>query len=113
MQKDDCLFCRIAMGLEKSVVIWENKDFLAIENKYPKAPVHILVIPRVHQSKDSEMEKTDQSRWSLLMEAVFEVVRLKKLNKSGYKLASFGAGYNHFDHEHVHVMGGMESAPEA
>jgi histidine triad (HIT) family protein len=111
MHKEDCLFCQIALGRESAKVVWENEDFLAFENKYPKAPVHILVIPREHQSKDAEMLKEDQGRWALLMGAVFEVIRIKNLNKTGYKLASYGAGYNHFDHEHVHVIGGMKEPP--
>ncbi len=93
--------------------VWENDDFFVINDKYPKAPVHLLVIPKDHVSKDEKMAAQDQSHWGPLMEAVFEVVRLKKLDQTGYKLMSYGAGYNHFDHEHIHVLGGSSKQPNA
>ena len=39
------------------------------------------------------------------------MVREKGLDKRGYKLVNNGGGYNHFDHEHIHVMGGSETEP--
>lgn len=111
MHLNECLFCQIALGKEAAKVVWENEKYLAIENKYPKAPIHVLVIPKTHMSKDEEMARVDQSRWGEIMGATFEVVRLLNLDKTGYKLSTFGAGYNHFDHEHIHVIGGSKTAP--
>lgn len=109
---NDCLFCKIAAGEEASVKVWENEDFIAIENKYPVAKIHLLVMPKDHISKmELALRMTKDDFWSKMMQAVFAVVRLKGLIKTGYKLVNNGAGYNHFDHEHIHVLGGTRGEP--
>lgn len=112
MGESECLFCQIAQGQAPSVKVWEGDDFLAIENKYPKAPIHILVLPKAHVSKEKLAQGQNPEFWAKVMSAVFQVVRLKGMDKSGYKLANYGAGYNHFDHEHIHVMGGSATEPQ-
>jgi histidine triad (HIT) family protein len=109
----DCLFCKIALKQEPAFVVWENEEFIAIKNKYPKAPVHLLVIPKKHVSKKGLVSGsvTFDGFWDRIMGAVFEVIVLKKLDKNGYKLVNNGAPYNHFDHEHIHIMGGTKTEP--
>lgn len=110
--EQDCVFCEIAKGDLPSVKITENDKFMAIENKYPQAPVHILVIPKDHVSKKELVVKSPDSFWNEMMEVVFTAIKLKNLDKSGYKLVNNGAGYNHFDHEHVHILGGSDKLRE-
>lgn len=124
--KEKCLFCEIVAGREPCVKVWENEDFLAIENKYPVAPKHILIIPKEHINKKewcpassrcssglrrAKMSVTIGHFWGKMMEAVFEVVRLLALDRTGYKLVNNGAGYNHFEHEHMHILGGTRGEP--
>jgi len=112
MKRDlDCLFCQIVDGKQPSGKVWENGSFLAISNKYPKAPVHILVMPKKHESKKQLASGEGLELYQGMMEAVYAVVREKGLDKTGYKLVNNGAGYNHFDHEHIHVMGGTKTEP--
>ena len=114
MSKETCLFCEIVAGREKSEKVWESKEFLCVKNKYPKAPVHVLVMPKEHVKKDvsSDIGTSNFSIfWGTMMRAVFSVVSSLKLSKTGYKLVSNGAGYNHFEHEHIHVLGGSKSEP--
>ncbi len=114
MSEDKCLFCEIVAGREPTKKVWEDKEFLAIENKYPKAPVHVLVLPKGHAVKavtsDCESPLCGDF-WSTMMESVFKVVKYLKLDKTGYKLVNNGAGYNHFEHEHIHVLGGTKQEP--
>lgn len=119
----DCLFCKIAAKKEATVIVWENDEFIAIKNKFPVAPIHLLVIPKEHVSKRElallrpaeaglrRAKVTDSHFWSKMMVAVFEVIRQTGLDKTGYKLVNNGAGYNHFDHEHIHVLGGTKGEP--
>ncbi len=111
--EEKCLFCEIAAGREPCVKVWENGEFLAIENKYPVAPKHVLVIPKEHREKKEWTKLTKQNGqfWGKMMEAVFEVVRLLALDRTGYKLVNNGAGYNHFEHEHMHILGGSKDEP--
>lgn len=49
--------------------------------------------------------------WGKIMPVVFEVVSELGLDKTGYKLVNNGAGYNHFEHEHIHILGGTKTEP--
>lgn len=112
MKDPNCLFCKIASGEEASEKVWENDDFIAVKNKYPVATVHLLVMPKEHVSKKNLVGgMTDDNFWSKIMVAVFDVIRLFGLDRTGYKLVNNGAGYNHFDHEHIHVLGGTKEEP--
>ncbi len=44
----DCIFCKIANGEIKSEFLFENEDFFVIKDINPKAPIHLLVIPKKH-----------------------------------------------------------------
>lgn len=108
----DCLFCRIVKGTEESDKIWENEEFLCIKNKYAKAPTHVLVMPKKHiEKRQVGTASFDGVFWGKIMEAVFEVVKHLGLDKTGYKFVNNGAGYNHFEHEHIHVLGGTKEEP--
>ena len=122
MSGEKCLFCEIVAGREPGKKVWENDDFLCIENKYPKAPVHVLVMPKEHVEKSASLDSSSQTPqndggwsfdvfWGKMMGAVFGVVHKLNLSKTGYKLVSNGAGYNHFEHEHIHVLGGSKHEP--
>jgi len=109
----DCLFCGIVKGKEESVKVWENEEFLCIKNKYPKAPTHVLVMPKDHIKKqDVGVGGKDDGFWGKMMAAVFEVVKKLGLSRTGYELVNLGAGYNHFEHEHMHIKGGYKEAPQ-
>lgn len=105
------MFCAIVEGNEPSEKIWENQSFLAIKNKYPSSPVHLLVLPKQHVGKEKLVADGDAEFWGEMMTATFAVVKQAKLDKTGYKLVNNGAGYNHFDHEHIHVLGGSKGEP--
>lgn len=107
----NCLFCQIVAGNEPSVLVWENEDFMAIKNKYPVAPTHVLVIPKTHIKKTEVSTSGNEGFWGKIMMAVFEVVSQLGLDKTGYKLVNNGAGYNHFEHEHMHILGGTKHEP--
>ncbi len=112
MKDKECLFCKIASGEEVSEKVWENEEFIAVKNKYPVAAIHLLVMPKGHVSKKGHfLGSTEKEFWSKIMAAVFDVIRLTGLDKTGYKLVNNGAGYNHFDHEHIHVLGGTKEEP--
>ena len=116
MTDTNCLFCKIGLGQEPAKVVLETDQFLCIENKYPVAPVHVLVTPKDHVGKkgwvqDQKLGVTDEHFWGKIMAVVFTVVVKLGLDKTGYKLVNNGAGYNHFDHEHIHILGGTKTEP--
>ncbi len=46
MTDQSCLFCKIVAGEESAEKVWENEEFIAIKNKFPMAPTHLLVMPK-------------------------------------------------------------------
>lgn len=111
MKEESCLFCQIVSGEAPSEKVWENEEFICIRNKYPVAPTHVLVMPKAHIRKQTVATSESGAFWGKIMSAVFEVVSLLKLDTTGYKLVNNGAGYNHFEHEHVHILGGSKTEP--
>ncbi len=53
---DDCLFCRIVAGKIPATVVYEDDDVLAINDVFPRAPFHVLVVPRKHVERLSDLE---------------------------------------------------------
>jgi len=107
----DCLLCKIIACKEPGKKVWENEAFVAIENKYPKAPIHVLVMPKDHIEKSDTMYGATPAFWNDFMAAIAAVIAHYGLDKTGYKFVNNGAGYNHFTHEHMHVLGGSEEEP--
>jgi len=100
-------------GQEPCVKVLETEDFLVIENKFPTAPIHLLVLDKQHREKNDTISGAYKNvgYWDSLFTAINETIRYKNLDKTGYKLVNNGAGYNHFEHEHFHILGGSENEP--
>lgn len=108
---ENCLFCKIVAGKEPSVRVLETDEFLVIKNKFPVAPVHVLVLDKKHREKKDTLESKYEGYWGGMMEAVYLSIKRLGLDKTGYKIINNGAGYNHFEHEHMHVLGGSSEEP--
>lgn len=111
MKNTDCLFCKIVAGEELAEKVWESEEFIAIKNKFPTAPIHILVMPKAHIRKQEVSVNTKGEFWGKIMSAVFSVVSELNPDLGAYKLVNNGIGYAHFEHEHVHILGGSKTEP--
>ncbi len=102
----DCLFCKIANRELPSEIVFENDKAVAIKDKYPKAPVHILIIPKKHIISINYIEESDKELVGSLFLIAKQIAEEKKLN--GYKLL-FNVGKEGgqiIDHLHLHLLGG-------
>lgn len=110
---EECLFCSIVAGNEPSKKIYEDENFLVIHNKFPVAPVHVLVLDKKHRAKEDTISGkfVSESYWDNMFVTIYATITKLGLDKSGYKLVNNGAGYNHFEHEHFHILGGTEAEP--
>lgn len=52
----ECIFCKIAKHEVPATVVWESEAVQAFEDAHPKAPVHILVIPKEHIQSIAHLE---------------------------------------------------------
>jgi len=103
----DCLFCKIIAGTIPSTPVYQDDLCYAFFDIDPKAPVHVLVVPRKHIASLADAQKEDEPILGHLMLAAAEVARIKGLS-NGYRVAvSIGKdGGQTVDHLHVHVLGG-------
>ncbi len=111
MTKEDCLFCKVINGKEPSKKVLETEDFIVIENKFPVAPVHVLILAKEHKEKKDTISGKHPGFWDEMIATAWETIEHFGLDKTGYKLVDNGAGYNHFEHEHLHLLGGTEEEP--
>ena len=70
MKDKDCLLCKIVEGSEPSKKVLETEDFLVIDNKFPVAPVHILVLDKKHREKRYDMSGKFPGIWDDILIAV-------------------------------------------
>jgi histidine triad (HIT) family protein len=102
-----CLFCKIVEGTIPSTAIYQDDRCYAFADIDPRAPVHVLVVPRKHIASLAAAEENDQALLGHLLWAAAEIARAKGL-AGGYRVViSTGRdGGQTVDHLHVHVLGG-------
>ena len=103
---DACLFCRIAQKEIPAQIVAENADCVAFRDINPQAPVHILVIPRVHVASVADV--MDPTMIGKLTAVAKELARREGIAESGYRLVmntNADAGQTVF-HLHLHLLGG-------
>jgi histidine triad (HIT) family protein len=105
----DCLFCRIIAGEIPARKVYEDEHTFAFEDIDPKAPTHILVVPKKHIRglKEASSEDADIIGRCLLTAA--HVARERGI-ENGYRTVlnvGPGAGQSVF-HLHVHLLGGRD-----
>jgi histidine triad (HIT) family protein len=105
---DNCLFCRIAKKEIPAKVVYEDEKFLAFEDIRPQAPVHVLIIPKVHFAS---LNEAPEGAEGLLGEALLrarEIARGKGIGASGYRIVLNTARDSGQEvlHIHFHLLGG-------
>lgn len=100
-----CVFCKIVNDEIPSNRVLENDDFLAFHDLNPKAPVHILIIPKVHVDSFSEVSGEMMAKMTPF---IHEVAKLVDIMDSGYRLiTNIGQnGGQEVKHLHIHLLGG-------
>jgi histidine triad (HIT) family protein len=101
----DCLFCKMVAGDIKPDIVYENEHILAFRDINPRAPVHVLVIPKVHIATLADLDDAHIAAECLL--AARKVAELEDLD-DGFRtvINCKEAGGQEVYHLHLHVMGG-------
>ena len=104
----DCIFCKISKKEIPSAVVYEDDKIFAFNDIAPKAPIHILFIPRQHVATVAELDDLDVLRD--LFAAMKKIAVEKGIDKSGYRIV-----VNHGQdagqavaHLHFHLLGGRK-----
>ncbi len=108
---EDCIFCKIVSGTIPSDVVYEDDRFIAIRDIHPQAPVHVLILPRLHWpdllafAADPGGAETARA----LPAAIAGVARACGVDGNGFRLvANHGRdGGQSVSHVHFHLLGGV------
>jgi histidine triad (HIT) family protein len=103
---ETCLFCRIVGGEIPATLVASTDDAIAFRDIDPKAPVHVLVVPRQHLS--SLNDANDSAFVGRLIALATKVARDEGIAEDGYRLVinTNQHGGQTVNHLHVHVLGG-------
>jgi histidine triad (HIT) family protein len=102
----DCIFCKIVKKEIPAEVEYETDDLIVINDLNPQAPVHLLVISKIHYS--TLLDCDDSVALGALLDGVKEVARLKGFADEGFRTVintNEGGGQSVF-HLHLHVLAG-------
>jgi histidine triad (HIT) family protein len=104
----ECLFCRIVAGEIPSTRVVEDEQVIAIRDIAPRAPTHILVLPRDHIPSAADLTDADSALVGHIFAVAADVARSEGIADRGYRITTnVGAwGGQTVDHLHFHVMGG-------
>jgi histidine triad (HIT) family protein len=104
----DCLFCKIAAGTIPSTVVHVDDEVVAFRDIAPRAPTHILVIPREHIASAADLTQDHGPLLGKLFATIAEIARREGIADAGYRLVSNVGrwGGQTVDHLHVHLLGG-------
>lgn len=105
----DCLFCKIIAGEIPSKKAYEDEHILAFHDIAPQAPVHILVIPKLHITSADGVTAENSAVVAKIFEAIPKIASEAGLI-SGYRvITNCGAdACQTVKHLHFHIMGGKK-----
>ena len=84
----DCLFCKIINKEIPSDIVYEDDDVLAFNDIDPKAPVHVLVIPKKHIASLNELTEADSALLMKIMLVIQKIAQDKNIAESGYRVVN-------------------------
>jgi histidine triad (HIT) family protein len=104
-----CIFCKIVKKEIPAEVVYEDEAIMAFKDVKPVAPVHILIIPKLHIPSVNHLEMENKTLMGELILAAQKIAREQDVDESGYRLVlNIGkdAGQT-VDHLHLHLIGGQ------
>jgi histidine triad (HIT) family protein len=104
----DCLFCRIVKKEIPATIVEETETTLAFRDINPKAPTHVLVIPKGHIASLTDLKAEHAALLSEIHQTIQKVAHNEKINATGFRVVvnngkDSGQAVSHL---HYHVLGG-------
>jgi histidine triad (HIT) family protein len=104
----ECLFCGIVEGKIKGSIVYQDDSVVAFKDIKPKAPVHVLIIPRRHVAGVLDLKADDGAVIGHIFEVAARLAREQGIADSGFRVvvnSGADAGQSVF-HLHYHLLGG-------
>ena len=102
---ENCLFCKIMRGELPCEKVIETSHYIAFKDINPKAPVHVLIVPKRHVERPEELRPEELADMFTGSEEVAQILGVKE---TGYRLL-FNVGKHagqEIEHAHLHLLGG-------
>ncbi len=104
---NECLFCRIVEGRIPSERVYEDGQVVVFKDIYPKAAVHLLVVPRLHLESLSEIEPAHDGLMAHMLRLLPVLARQQGLDSGFRTIINTGrGGGQEIFHLHIHLLGG-------
>jgi diadenosine tetraphosphate (Ap4A) HIT family hydrolase len=106
----DCLFCAIVEGKIKANLVYQDDTVVAFKDIAPRAPVHILIIPRKHVVSVLDLGPSHSVLIGEIFQVVGKLAREQGIAESGFRVvvnSGADAGQSVF-HLHCHLLGGRQ-----
>lgn len=108
----DCLFCRIVRGEIPASKVYEDDEVLAFHDINPVAPVHFLLVPKLHLVSLAEADDSHTALLGRMMTLVPELAKQQGLTDGFRTVINTGkGGGQEVFHLHIHVIGGGNIPP--
>jgi histidine triad (HIT) family protein len=103
-----CLFCRIVAGEVPAARVYDDDVLIGIRDIAPRAPTHVLFLPRQHITSAAELTEADGPMLGRLFGAAAAFARAEGLTDAGYRMVTNVGdwGGQTVGHLHVHLLGG-------
>jgi histidine triad (HIT) family protein len=103
-----CLFCQIVEKKLSTPLVFEDEKIVAFNDISPQAPVHLLIIPKIHISALNELENNHKELLGHMILSANQLAHQHECDKNGYRLVwncNADGGQTVF-HIHLHLLGG-------
>ena len=104
----DCIFCKIIDGDIPCKKIFESESVLAFHDINPKAPVHALIVPKIHVQDINSLDSEHSAFIADIFKSIPEIAKILDVYASGYRIVTNNgknSGQEVF-HLHFHLLGG-------
>ena len=107
---DECIFCKIVRGDLPSEKIYEDDEIVAFNDINPAAPVHFLVIPKIHIETLDDVGEEHERLLGRMLRVASTLARERGVAEEGYRqvINCRRAGGQIVFHIHVHILGGRQ-----
>jgi len=103
----DCLFCKIAQGTIPAEMVYEDDQVVVFKDIYPKADVHLLVVPRLHIASLNEVNTEHDALMAHMLRILPTLAREQGLDNGFRTIVNTGpGGGQEIYHLHIHLLGG-------
>ena len=111
----DCVFCRIVARQSPADIVYEDEHVLAFRDIYPKAPVHVLIVPRRHIASLAEAEDDDAVTLGRCVVAARRLAEETGVRERGFRLSvnTGPEGGQVVYHVHFHFTAGRRPRADA